>query len=142
MMCRILYRAASIASLSALTLAPAAQANPAGKYSDEFERPYGYGYGQEQQAYDARTRDVNGNRIIIDGRMVVGDDLSSLSTSGVFQHNYRGWGSGLSQPQSNAIGNQLNVITNGDHNTIVIDNTQINNGNQSVVLNGELDLND
>ena len=41
-----------------------------------------------------------------------------------------------------AVGNQLNVITNGSNNTIIIDATQINNGDQSVVLNGELNLND
>ena len=39
-----------------------------------------------------------------------------------------------------AIGNQLNVVTNGSYNTVIIDSTQINNGDQSVVLNGELDL--
>jgi holdfast attachment protein HfaA len=39
-----------------------------------------------------------------------------------------------------AIGNQLNVVTNGNNNTVIIDSTQINNGDQSVVLNGELDL--
>ena len=39
-----------------------------------------------------------------------------------------------------AIGNQLNVITNGNYNTVIIDSTQINNGDQTVVLKGELDL--
>ena len=41
-----------------------------------------------------------------------------------------------------AVGNQLNVITNGNNNTVIIDSTQINNGDQNVFLNGELDLND
>ena len=41
-----------------------------------------------------------------------------------------------------AVGNQLNVITNGSNNTIIIDSTQINNGDQTVILNGELNLND
>ena len=44
--------------------------------------------------------------------------------------------------QSQAVGNQLNVITNGNYNTIIIDNTQINNGDQTAVLNGELNLNE
>lgn len=39
-----------------------------------------------------------------------------------------------------AVGNQLNVITTGNYNTVIIDSTQINNGDQTVVLNGELDL--
>ena len=142
MLCRLLNGTAAFALAGAMTAMSFAHANPAGQYADEFERPYGFGYGEEQRSYDARTRDSNGNRIIVNGRMVVGDDLSNLSMSGVFQHNFRGWGAGMGNQQSNAIGNQLNVITNGDNNTIVIDSTQINNGNQSVVLNGELNLND
>ncbi len=123
-----------------------AQNNPAGQYTGEFERPYGFAYGDENRAYDANTRDAYNNRVIIDGRMVVGDDLTSLSYGGVYGYNFRGAGSGMGNysgaGNSTAIGNQLNVITNGSNNVVVIDSIQNNTGDQTVILNGELDLND
>ncbi len=107
-------------------------------YVAEFERPYGFGYGEESRPYDGRTRDPNGNRVIVNGLIEGGTGLgTSLNT---------GWGQtegaqGMIGTGS-AIGNQLNVITNGSNNTIIIDSTQINNGDQTVALNGELNLND
>ncbi len=122
--------------------APLASANPAAASQNDFERPYGYAYGQEETPYDAGTRDMNGNRVIIDGRMVIGDDLSSLSTDGAFGYRYRNTGAAYGAGQSTITGNQLNVITQGSYNTVVIDSIQINNGDQNVILNGELNLND
>jgi holdfast attachment protein HfaA len=140
--------------LSVSLFAFPASANPASQFTGEFERPYGFAYGEESQAYDARTRDRRNNRVIIDGRMVVGDDLSNLSVGGVYGYNFRGYGSAYSEESffsesvttsgsnSTAIGNQLNVITNGNNNSVVINSTQTNSGDQTVILNGELDLND
>lgn len=108
--------------------------------SGQFERPYGMSYGQETSPYEPGTRDLNGNRVIVDGRIIDSRDSSSLS----FGMNTP-WGTTRGTGmigQSQAIGNQLNVITNGNYNTIIIDNTQINNGDQTAILNGELDLND
>ena len=102
----------------------------------EFERPYGLGYGEESAPYSANTRDRLGNRVIINGLIEGG--------SGLGTGLYTGWGQteGAVGMLGNgtAVGNQLNVITNGSNNTIIIDSTQINNGDQTVVLNGELDL--
>ncbi len=53
----------------------------AAQVSGEFERPFGFSYGQEQSSYNASTRDANGNRIILDGRIMTGMDQSSLSTA-------------------------------------------------------------
>ncbi|MEL6956142.1 MAG: holdfast anchoring protein HfaA [Pseudomonadota bacterium] len=105
----------------------------------EFERPYGYGYGQESSPFSAGTRDANGNRVVVNGLIEGGTGLGfGLNTA---------WGqtsgaSGLLGTSGNAVGNQLNVITHGSYNTIIIDSEQINNGDQTVSLNGELDLND
>ncbi|WP_018997994.1 holdfast anchoring protein HfaA [Hirschia maritima] len=136
---------AGIAATS-LCFAIPAFANPANQYTGEFERPYGFSYGEENRNYDANSRDRFNNRVIVDGRIVVGDDLSSLSYGGVYGHNFRGAGSGYGHYQSpgnnSAIGNQLNVITNGSNNIVVIDSEQTNTGDQTVVLNGEIDLND
>lgn len=107
-------------------------------YLSEFERPYGFGYGEESRPFDAGSRDISGNRVIINGLIEGGTGLGTSL--------YTGWGqtegaSGM-LGSGTAVGNQLNVITNGSNNTVIIDATQINNGDQSVVLNGELDLND
>lgn len=130
-----------VAGLAAVAV-PALAQNPAAVSQNDFERPYGFGYGEESTPYDAGTRDINGNRVIIDGRIVVGDDLSSLSTDGAFGYRYRSTGAAYGAGASTVTGNQLNVITQGSYNTVVIDSTQINNGDQNVILNGELNLND
>ena len=124
-----------MAALTAVAVIPQADAQAASTVS-EFERPYGFGYGQESQPYSAASRDANGNRVIINGMIEGGTGLgTSLST---------GWGQTEGAAgmigSGTAIGNQLNVITNGNYNTVIIDSTQINNGDQNVVLNGELDL--
>jgi holdfast attachment protein HfaA len=129
-------------------MAPAADAqrNPARNFSGEFEQPYGLPSDVETQPIDVGTRDLNGNRVILDGRMLTGDDLSNLPPG---LYNYNGLlsgGAGFSGAGSaTAIGNQLNVITQGSWNTVIVTNTQINNGDINAntnVLNGGLNLND
>jgi len=136
--------ASPVVTLLALP-ATAQQANPAGYFSGEFERPFGFSPGAETQAYDANTRDGQGNRVILDGRIMTGSDLSSLSyASG--QASASAWaqassGAGVSGAvQGSAIGNQLNVITQGNYNTVVVNATQTNTGNQNTVLNGGINL--
>ena len=144
---------ALIAGIVLLTQLPAsaqAASNPAYSQSGDFERPFGFSYGQETQGFDANTRDANGNRLILDGRIMTGMDASTFSSATASASSWSqaasgaGFGSGSSQQQ--AIGNQLNVITNGNYNTVIVNSTQINNGNQtatsSTALNGKIDLND
>ena len=124
-----------IAALTVIAVAPRAEAQAASTVS-EFERPYGFGYGQESRPYSAHSRDTSNNRVIVNGLINGGTGLGTgLTTS---------WGQTDGAPgmigTGTAIGNQLNVITNGSNNTVIIDSTQINTGDQSVVLNGELDL--
>ncbi len=134
----------AIAGFSASILAGLAFTLPASAQeavvSGQFELPYGMGFGQESRAYEPGTRDANGNRYIVDGRIIYGDSYSSLN-GGLNTQWGSTSGSGM-LGHSQAIGNQLNVITNGSYNTIIIDNTQINNGDQNAVLNGELNLNE
>ena len=124
-----------LAAFASLALAQAANAQAASSAS-EFERPYGFSYGEESRPFTAASRDASNNRVIINGLINGGTGLGT----GL----YTGWGqtdgaSGM-LGTGTAIGNQLNVITNGNYNTVIIDSTQINNGDQTVVLNGELDL--
>lgn len=127
----------TIGGISVFAFTSSANAQAAGSVS-EFERPYGYGYGQEQTPYSANTRDRLGNRVIINGLIEGGSGLGTGLNTGWGQTD----GATGMIGSGTAVGNQLNVITNGSNNTIIIDSTQINNGDQTVVLNGELDLND
>jgi holdfast attachment protein HfaA len=143
---------AIIAGIVLLTQLPASaqQANPAANVSGEFERPFGFAYGQEQSAFDANTRDANGNRLILDGRIMTGMDASTFSSATAsassWSQSMSGAGFSNGSYSGQAIGNQLNVITNGNYNTVIVNSTQINNGNQtaanSTSLNGKIDLND
>lgn len=93
----------------------------------EANLPFGFGYGQEEAAFDPQTRDEFNNRTIINGRMF----LEGSTLSGGLMFNDDSTLSGFDGYQT-AIGNQLNVTVQGSWNTVIIDSTQINNGNQTV----------
>ncbi len=113
-------------------------------YSSELNVPYGHSYRDENTPYNPSTRTADGNRLIINGRMVLGDG-STLpgGLGGDFFGSQDGTGG-----SAGAIGNQLNVVTVGSWNTVIIDSTQINNGDQTVnitqsdELNGGINLDD
>ncbi|KAF0109669.1 MAG: holdfast attachment protein HfaA [Hyphomonadaceae bacterium] len=118
------------AALLASTLAVSeAKAQPVPGYANEFSRPYGLNPGDTILPYDARTRDLNANRTIVNGVIVTGDSLSStfLGLNTGTETGFSGTGY--------AIGNQLNVTTSGSFNTVVVNSSQINNGNQTVTIN-------
>ena len=128
---------APVLALAVLAGAARAQVlqNPA-----QLNIPYGKAYNDFNQPFDPRTRDANGNRAIVNGRILTGQSTLSGGIGGSFFSGGGSFGStggfaGLGGG-SGAIGNQLNVITNGNWNTVIIDSTQINNGNQTVSLNG------
>lgn len=113
---------------------------------DQYDHPYGTDYGIYNRPIDPDTRDANGNRVIVDGQIV--NSSSHTSTSGVGGSSLSGewanWSSGSSNfnVSASAIGNSLNVVTTGSNNIVIVDSTQINNGDQNaeVVLNGDIDL--
>ena len=85
-------------------------------------------------------RDANGNLTLVNGQFEsaqyssqTGTQAASAMAGGVGTS-----GAGAQYGQASAIGNSLNVVVLGSHNTTVIDTTQINNGNQTatVDLNG------
>ncbi len=93
--------------------------------------------GGDNRPVNPSTRDANGNRIIVNG--VMGNGNISR------QEDVNRW-AGNAGPNTSAvataIGNSLNVTVQGSWNTVIIDSTQINNGDQqaNVSLNGELNL--
>ena len=105
--------------------------------ADHFDQPYGMNPGDESRPIDAGTRDASGNRVIVNGQFV---DSNFSSSNGIKS----GVGSGLGGPNASAtaIGNQLNVVTQGSWNTVIVNSDQENNGDveAKTVLNGGLKL--
>ena len=110
----------TLAAIGALCFANAANAQSASSVG-EVERPFGMGYDNFERPIETSTRDANGNRVIINGRM----EIEGTLTGGLMDNYATGFGS------AQAIGNQLNVVTTGNYNTVIVDSTQINNGDVS-----------
>ena len=112
---------------------------------------YQAGYGGSRyttaRAQTGSTRDANGNRLIVDGIIQSGASSYSSASSGV-SSSFSGAGSssngGTIIGGATAIGNSLNVVVQGNHNTVIVNSRQVNTGNitAGTVLNGTLDLDD
>jgi holdfast attachment protein HfaA len=112
----------------------AAQAQTMGANSSSFNAGYGRTAGEENRPVDFTLRDANGNLTIIDGVMNTGADQSTLAGSSIADGGrYAGVG-GVYSSNASAIGNSLNVITSGSHNTVIVNSVQTNNG--TVTANG------
>ena len=82
--------------------------------------------GQENRAIENYSnRDASGNMLIVDGIIQAG---SSYASSEAKSSSYSG-GVGYGSASATAIGNNLNVVTQGNFNTVIVNSTQINNGN-------------
>jgi holdfast attachment protein HfaA len=90
----------------------------------QFQNGYGGARQSVNSAQTGSTRDQNGNRLIIDG--IIQPHASSYSRqSGVSQQGSgAAYGSGAT-----AIGNNLNVVVQGSHNTVIVNSSQTNSGN-------------
>ena len=82
------------------------------------------------------TRDANGNRVIVHGMFT--DNTYSSSTGGLSYGVSRGM-TGAST-NATAVGNLLNVVVSGRYNTVIVNSSQDNTGDQTVILNGGLKL--
>ncbi|KPF83440.1 holdfast attachment protein HfaA [Brevundimonas sp. AAP58] len=117
-------RTASAAlALSIMALPATAQVSSSGGMA-QFQNGYGGARQSVTTAQTGSTRDQNGNRLIVDG--IIQPNASSYSRqSGVSQQGSgAGYGSGAT-----AIGNNLNVVVQGSHNTVIVNSRQTNSGN-------------
>jgi holdfast attachment protein HfaA len=114
-----------ITAAALLGVATTAAADPIPGSVGEVERPFGMGWSSFDSPIEASSRDENGNRVIVNGRM----EIEGTLTGGLMD----GYATGLS---AQAIGNQLNVVTQGNYNTVIVDSTQINNGDVSAEIDG------
>ncbi|MDP3802547.1 holdfast anchoring protein HfaA [Brevundimonas sp.] len=108
---------------------------------------YQAGYGASRystaRSQTGSTRDANGNRLIVDGIIQAGASTYSSATGGV-SSSFSGAGGtgGTTIGGSTAIGNSLNVVVQGNHNTVIVNSSQVNNGDVTAgtTLNGTLRL--
>ncbi|WBQ11779.1 holdfast anchoring protein HfaA [Hyphomonadaceae bacterium BL14] len=121
---------AGLAFIAAGASAQAPQSNPS-----EWNRPYGQSHQDVSQPF-AGARSRAGNRVVINGIIQTGVGVSaqasafaqgSASLGGGVQ-NGAGAGTGYTFHQATAIANQLNVVVNGNYNTVVVNSRQINSG--------------
>lgn len=115
-----------VAILAGAACAGAAQAQQMSTNSADFNAGWGRYAGSENRPVDVSTRDANGNRVIVDGLILTGEDQSSFSRSWGSADAYAGVGA--SSGGASAIGNNLVVVTQGNYNTVIVNSTQVNNG--------------
>ncbi|HXC53787.1 MAG TPA: holdfast anchoring protein HfaA [Rhizomicrobium sp.] len=126
--------------LAAALLAGAAlvTAANAGDYSNAstYNAPFGLQPGQENAPPNTSLRDANGNLQVVNGQFTsanfgsasgAGASASGASSAGGVGTS----GAGTAFGNATAIGNQLNVVTLGNNNTVVVNATQNNSGNQT-----------
>lgn len=107
--------------------------------------PFQSGYAASRyttsRAASGSTRDANGNRLVVNGIIQSGASSYSSSQSGVSSSSSSSGQGGIgSIGGATAIGNNLNVVVQGNNNTVVVNSTQTNTGKVTAgtVLNGSL----
>mgnify|MGYP007009436920 CR=1 FL=1 len=134
----------------ALAIPAMAQAQSSGSSgAGQFQAGYGGSRYTTARAQSGSTRDANGNRLIVDGLIQSGASSYSAQSGGVSSSfGGSGYGSngrgGTTIGGSTAIGNNLNVVVQGNHNTVIVNSRQVNTGNVTAgtSLNGTVDLHD
>jgi len=136
---------ASLTVLGAIALEGTAHAND---YSSaaSYNSPYGLSAGAENQTINPSLRDANGNLTLVNGQFTSStvsqqtgvQSMGTISSGSLSSLGTSSSGTGAVSNGATAIGNSLNVVTVGNNNTVVVNSTQTNNGNQtaSVSLNG------
>lgn len=92
----------------------------------------GYGAATQNTPSGYSMRDANGNLTLVNGQVT----SSTYSANSGVQSSASGVGAagaGSAYGQATAIGNSLNVVVAGSHNTTIINASQTNNGNQTAV---------
>ena len=104
----------------------------------QFQAGYGGSRYTTAQNATGSTRDENGNRLIVNGIIQAGASSYSNSSGGA-SSGYVGAG-GNAVSGATAIGNNLNVVVQGNRNTVIVNSTQTNTGDIKAgsALNGSL----
>jgi holdfast attachment protein HfaA len=147
---KTLIAAASFAFAACLAGDAGAQVTSAADYN----HPYGMTQAGENTPVDPSLRDGNGNLTVVNGQFTSSSmsqqtglqpmgalGMSSLAASNTIVSGASttttgaGAGGASMLGTASAIGNQLNVVTVGNNNTVVVNSNQVNNGNQTATVN-------
>jgi holdfast attachment protein HfaA len=126
-------RFAALTALASALGVGSAHAQYMSTNSAEFNAGYGRYSGQENRPVDVTTRDANGNRMIVDGLILSGEDQSTFARATGAADAFAGVGQ--IGGGASAIGNNLVVVTQGSNNTVIVNSTQTNTGNVSANSN-------
>jgi holdfast attachment protein HfaA len=128
--------AATAAAIAALALPAAAAAQSAGSSGmASYQAGYGGSRYTTARPQTGSTRDENGNRLIVNGLIQSGASAYSSTSGGVSSSFSGAGGSGTTIGGSTAIGNNLNVVVQGNHNTVIVNSRQTNNGDVTAGTN-------
>ena len=140
---RLILTVAALA-LPAMAAGAASAQSTGSAGAAQFQAGYGASRYTTAQASSGSTRDANGNRLVVNGIIQSGASRYSRASAGV-SSGYAGAGSsgnGTAIGGATAIGNSLNVVVQGNRNTVVINSNQTNTGNitAGAALNGTLNF--
>ena len=124
-------------SFAALLVPAGAHAQSAGSTGmGSLQAGYGGSRYTTASPQTGSTRDGNGNRLIVNGIIQSGASAYSNASGGV-SSTFGGVGgsNGTTIGGSTAIGNNLNVVVQGNHNTVIVNSSQVNNGNVNAGTN-------
>ncbi|WP_162938774.1 holdfast anchoring protein HfaA [Brevundimonas naejangsanensis] len=133
----------AVTAAGALAAADASAQAAGSAGAGQFQAGYGASRYTTARPSQGTTRDANGNRLVVNGIIQSGASSYSSTSSGVSSSgsiNGSGNGSGTNISGATAIGNNLNVVVQGNRNTVVVNSTQNNTGNitAGTALNGTL----
>lgn len=107
----------------AVALAQAAP-GPQGAGIGSLEAGYGGAGRVAAQPFQPSTRDANGNRLVVNGRIIDGRGQASTT----YSSGTGATGDGAGASSATAIGNLINVQVSGRNNTVVLNARQTNSG--------------
>ena len=112
-----------------------ATAAAAGSFDNSvnYNNPIGMSSSQENQTVNSSLRDANGNLTVVNGQ-ITSSSFSEVNGAQTFNGGV-GNPAGTMTGTSTAIGNQLNVVTAGSNNIVIVSSTQTNNGDQTANTN-------
>lgn len=123
-------------AIVALVIPAAAAAQSAGSSGmAAYQAGYGGSRYTTARPQTGSTRDQNGNRLIVNGLIQSGASAYSSASGGVSSSFSGAGGDGTTIGGSTAIGNNLNVVVQGNHNTVIVNSRQTNNGDVTAGTN-------
>jgi holdfast attachment protein HfaA len=120
-----------LAALGAVLAGPAMAGNF--DNSVNYNNPIGMTSAQENTTVNSSLRDANGNLTVVNGQ-ITSSSFSEVNGAQTFNGGV-GNPAGTRTGTATAIGNQLNVVTAGSNNIVIVSSTQTNNGSQTANTN-------